>query len=296
MVNKEFEELILKYDILEKAFDNIRLVDPAKNRVLDLSGTTTEDTELKCFESLGKNKVCDNCISMRAYHDNRPYVKLEYSMKEIYAVIAIPLDLPDRRVIMEILKNATSSLIMESNQSNIYSEVQELIDKMNNLALKDSLTGIFNRRFINEKLPAEITSTKFSGKNLSIIIADIDYFKKVNDTYGHLCGDRVLKKFAKLISQCLSREEDWLARFGGEEFLICLPGADLKRTAEVAERMRKKIENSQFDCGPYQFKLTSSFGVSTVTPGMNITMEQLMEKADTKLYEAKNNGRNRVEA
>lgn len=295
-MNKELEELIVKYGLLEKAFENIRLVDPVNNKMMELSNHKVQEEDLHCFEFWGKNKMCDNCISLRAFHDNRPYIKMEYSMNDVYIVIAIPIDLPDRRVVMEILKNATSSLILETSQSNIYTEVHELIDKMNNLALKDSLTGVYNRRFINEKLPLEITRAALSGKTISLIMGDIDFFKKVNDTYGHLCGDRALKKLAKILSQCISRTEDWVARFGGEEFLICLPGAGNARAIQVAEQMRMKIEKSAINCGQSKVQFTASFGVITTTPDQNTTMNELIEKADAKLYEAKHNGRNRVEA
>lgn len=296
MDNKEFDELILKYGILDKAFDNIRLVDPINKKIIHDKGTTTQDHNLPCFAFWDSNKICDNCISLRAYHDNKTYVKMEYSLKDIYVMIAIPIDLPDRRVILEIIKNTTNSLILETDQGNIYSEVHELIDKMNNLALKDSLTGIYNRRYINEKLPTEITGAHLEGKDISIIMADIDFFKNVNDTYGHLCGDRTLKKFAKALSQCLSREVDWVARFGGEEFLICLPGVSNERAIEIAEKMRNKVENCTLECNQIKIKITSSFGVFTGTPQMKYSMNDMIKYADAKLYEAKHNGRNRVEA
>jgi diguanylate cyclase (GGDEF)-like protein len=221
---------------------------------------------------------------------------MEYSEKDIYVIIAIPIDLPDRRVVLEIIKNTTNSLILETDNGNIYSEVHELIDKMNNLALKDSLTGIYNRRYINEKLPLEITGAQLTGKDISVIMTDIDFFKRVNDTYGHLCGDRTLKKYAKILSQSLSRDIDWVARFGGEEFLICLPGVSKERAIEVAEKMRSKLENSTLDCGQNKIKITASFGVFTGSPQMKYSMNDMIKYADAKLYEAKNNGRNRVEA
>lgn len=298
MDKKEFEELVLKYGLLEKAFDNVRLVDPVNKKVIDLSmEDKLEECDLHCFHFWNKCAMCDNCISVRAFQDNKTYVKMEYSKDDIYVVIAIPVDLPDRRIIMEIIKNTTNSLILETNQSNIYTEVHELIDKMNNLAMKDSLTGIYNRRFINERLPMEIMGCQLEGKEISVIMTDIDFFKNVNDTYGHLCGDRTLRRFARLLSQCLSRENDWVARFGGEEFLICLPGVKHERAAEIAERMRSKLESCIIDCGQKnRFKITASFGVATSTSDMKCTMNDLIAEADVKLYEAKRSGRNRVEA
>lgn len=292
----EIEELLKNYIILEKAFDSIRMVDPLNKKVIDFHENKAENTSLTCFSCWGKSTVCDNCISTRAYHDDRTYVKLEYSLEDIFIVTAIPVNLPDRRVVIEILKNVTDSLILDPKEGNLYTELHEMIDRMNGLALKDSLTNLYNRRYINEKFPIDLANSSLSGIDLSIIIADIDYFKKVNDTYGHLNGDRVLKQVAKLLSSCIKRGTDWIARFGGEEFMICLPGARKEKAVEIAEKVRKKIEESSIDCGQFQVRITASFGISTQTPGAILTMEEMLNNADKKLYEAKNNGRNRVEA
>jgi diguanylate cyclase (GGDEF)-like protein len=296
MSGKEIEELLKEYEILEKAFDSIRLVDPVNKQVVDFNNKKIENTNLKCFDFWGQNKICDNCVSIRAYQDDRTYIKLEYSLNEIYVVTAIPINLPDRRVVIEILKNATNSLVLDSKEGNMFTELHELIDRMNNLALKDSLTNLYNRRYINEKLPIDLANSTMSGTNLSIIMADIDYFKKVNDTYGHLNGDRTLKQFAKILTSCIKRDTDWIARYGGEEFMICLPGANRNKAVEIAEKIRKKVEESTIDCGQYQFQITASFGVSTQTQEKVNTIEEMIDMADKKLYDAKNNGRNKVEA
>ncbi len=296
MNKKEMEALLVQYGILERAFDYIRLVDPINKVVLDFHGTNSENTNFRCFHYWGKNKVCDNCVSVRAFHDDRTYVKLEYNQNEIYVVTAIPVNLPDRRVAIEIIKNATNSLVLDTQDGHIYTELHELIDKMNNLAMKDSLTNLYNRRYINEKLPIDMANSAISEKSMSIIMADIDFFKKVNDTYGHLNGDQTLKQFAKLLTSGIKRGTDWIARYGGEEFMICLPGASKEKAAEIAENIRQKVEDSNIDCGANQFRITASFGIGTRTPNKVLTMEELIDIADKKLYEAKHNGRNRVEA
>jgi len=296
MENKDFEALLAEYDILGQAFDNIRMVDPINKVVLDLSEKKAKTTEITCFSFWGKNKVCDNCVSVRAYHDNKTYVKLEYNADDIYIVTAIPVNLPDRRVVVEILKNATNILVLDTQHSNVSTEIRDLIDRMNNLAVKDSLTNLYNRRYINERLPIELANAALLNKRISIIMADIDFFKKVNDTYGHLNGDCTLKQFAQIISAGMKRDTDWIARFGGEEFMICLPSASTEKAKEIAEAIRKKVEESIIDCGEHQFHITASFGISTQQEDQVISMEELIDLADKKLYDAKHNGRNRVEA
>ena len=286
---------IADYKIMEKAFDNIRLVDPVKQRIVNYNEKELQNTEIPCYAFWGGTKICDDCVSIRAFHDNRTYAKLEFSGDQIYIVTAIPVELHDRRVVVEILKNITDSQIYDSSESNQYSEITELLNRMNNRALVDPLTGIYNRRYINEKLPIELANAAIAGNCISIIMADIDFFKKVNDTYGHLEGDRTLSQFAKIVSSSLKRCSDWVARFGGEEFLICLPGADSENAKELAEVIREKVEKTQIVCGDHKFFITASFGISTKSPEMGIGMDKLLEVADSKLYKAKHNGRNRVE-
>lgn len=172
----------------------------------------------------------------------------------------------------------------------------KLIDSMKSISLKDSLTGIYNRRYINEKLPVEIISASLSEQSLSIIMVDIDFFKKVNDVYGHLTGDCTLKSLADILLGCIKRESDWVSRYGGEEFLVCLPGAGLEKALEIAEHIRKTVENSVILCGEHTIKITASFGVCSIKPSPGASVENLIDCADKKLYEAKNNGRNRVES
>ncbi|MDP4091512.1 MAG: GGDEF domain-containing protein [Bacillota bacterium] len=164
-------------------------------------------------------------------------IKQIYTKDKIYMITAIPFELSGRRIVIELMKGTTNSLIVGTGEGNSEnrSEIHVMIDSMNNLALKDALTGVYSRRYINEKLPIDLVSAALLEQNLSIIIADIDHFKKVNDTFSHLTGDCVLKKFTEVISGCIQRTSDWIARFGGEEFLICLPGAGAGRAAEIAE-------------------------------------------------------------
>jgi diguanylate cyclase (GGDEF)-like protein len=213
-------------------------------------------------------------------------------------ITAIPFQLDHRTIVIELMKDTTNSMIFgtaeesDGNKSKIYA----MIESMNNLALKDALTGVYNRRYINEKLPVDIISAALSQQNLSIIMADIDYFKKINDTYAHLAGDCVLKNFAETLTKCIQRESDWVARFGGEEFLICLPSANLEKAVEVAELMKKTIEEKEILCGENTLRITASFGVCSIQPKQGDNIETLIQGADSKLYAAKNNGRNRVEA
>ena len=296
MYDKEVRELLDKVVIFEKMYDQIRFVDPIIKKVLSYKDNTVNELAVKCFDFWAKNKICDNCISIRAFIENKTFVKVEYTPNEIYIVTAVPVELSNRRIVIELFKNTTDSMVFEYGNNENNSEIYKMIDSMNNLALKDTLTGIYNRRYINEKLPVDIINASLSEQSLSIIMADIDFFKKVNDTYGHLIGDCTLKSFTDTLSGCMKRESDWVSRYGGEEFIICLPGAELEKAIEIAENIRETVENNVILCKEHTIKITASFGVCSIKPAPGASAENLIECADKKLYEAKNSGRNRVES
>lgn len=295
MYDKEVQEILDKLLVFDKMYDVIRLVDPVAKKLISYKNNTISELAIKCFDLWEKDKICENCISIRALYENKTYVKIEYNHEKIFMVTAIPYELEDRKIVIELFKDATNSMVFGSEEHENSSEVHSMIDSMNNLVLKDPLTSIYNKRYINERLPIDLISAALSKKDISIIMADIDFFKKVNDTYGHLAGDEVLKSFANTISGCIDSDSDWVSRFGGEEFLICLNGAGLEKTIEVAEKMRAEVEAKEIELNKNTTRITASFGVYTMKPVLESKVEHFIEFADKKLYAAKNNGRNRVE-
>ncbi len=167
-------------------------------------------------------------------------------------------------------------------------EILSLNKKLEKFANNDILTGIFNRSKFDDFLKQFLSEHKRYKKAFSFIMYDIDFFKKVNDVYGHKAGDNVLKEFVS-ITKKLTRESDIFARWGGEEFVILLPHTNLETAISVANKIRKAVEKHHFEnIG----NLTVSIGVVTVAE--NDTCESIFIRADKALYEAKNSGRNKV--
>ncbi len=166
--------------------------------------------------------------------------------------------------------------------------MQDLLIEYANI---DPLTGIPNRRALTERLRKEWMRVQRHGGKLSFIMADIDHFKKVNDTYGHSIGDEVLQRVAKAISsQC--REIDLPARFGGEEFAIVVPGESAEGAGKLAERCRQATSDVQINLGTEDVHVTASFGIAEVSDSPSV--EALVKAADEALYHAKQSGRNQV--
>ncbi|MBW2252376.1 MAG: diguanylate cyclase [Deltaproteobacteria bacterium] len=165
------------------------------------------------------------------------------------------------------------------------------------LSITDPLTGCSNRGCLNTRLPQEIQRAGRYNRPLSIVMCDIDHFKKVNDTYGHQAGDLVLKEFSKRIKDSIRDKVDMLARYGGEEFLVTLPETDLDGALHLSERLRRVISEKKYNIGTKKINITASFGVAGFDPdnaSNEISFDILIRHADKYLYQAKNEGRNRV--
>ncbi|HEY7675502.1 MAG TPA: sensor domain-containing diguanylate cyclase [Candidatus Methylomirabilis sp.] len=166
------------------------------------------------------------------------------------------------------------------------------------LAIFDGLTRVFNHRYFMRRLREEFQRAKRYTEPLSLLMVDIDYFKKYNDTHGHLQGDRVLADLAELVMGSLRRDVDIVARYGGEEFACILPETDAAAAFEAADRIRRRVEawGAARDGSAGEPPLTISVGVSTFAADWPAAAEELIEQADRALYAAKRGGRNRVEA
>jgi diguanylate cyclase (GGDEF)-like protein len=169
-------------------------------------------------------------------------------------------------------------------------------DLLRTMALMDGLTGVANRRKFDEDLSADWRQCFREQKPLSLILADVDFFKRYNDRYGHQAGDGCLRAVAQALAETVRRPYDLLARYGGEEFACVLPNTDLSGAVEIATRMQAgvralDIEHSASDVDRV---VTISLGVATLTPSGDLDFQALIEAADKQLYEAKSAGRGRV--
>ncbi len=171
---------------------------------------------------------------------------------------------------------------------------KHLAAELEEMATKDQLTGLFNRRYLESTLDQMVAGVRRRGTNLGVLMCDLDFFKQVNDKYGHDAGDAVLTQLAQVLLNTV-RDSDWVIRFGGEEFIIMLMDCEKGKASDIAENIRNAVENYKFQAAGQVIQKTTSIGVTEFPASESQGIWEAIKFADVALYNAKENGRNRVE-
>ncbi len=284
----------------------------AKHTISILQNLTKE---IICINDIGKltempNYVADLVIISCQIENNDPLrisVALRSNDKFHYSAIILLAEEENMPIVikgMEISVNDYFIYPIEANeliarikaqfrrkkyQDNLRNSLQNSV----NLSIKDGLTGIFNRRYFDAHIKQIIQKSNNEKKQLCLIICDIDKFKLVNDTYGHQAGDIVLKTFADIIAQTF-RVTDLVSRYGGEEFTVLLENLNMNEVLKVAERLRSKIEETDFIIDDNGTKIRKTLSMGVAVYKFNESIEDFIERADKNLYQAKDSGRNKV--
>ncbi len=280
----------------KKAADNIKLIPTLIVIAGDLFGQMINlEEKKKVF--FGRGSECDVVINDPSLSRKHCVVKNE-----------------NGTIILEDLKSTNGTFVngikvdkieLQSGQRVFLGEIcafkfayQDDIDlDLNRLilekAIKDRLTNIYNRTYFDELLKKEFAFHKRAKLPLSLIFIDLDDFKKVNDTFGHMCGDEILKKVALSLKSNV-RESDYVCRYGGEEFVIILKNTSFEKAMKKAESLRRIVNSIELLCNSNQIKVTASFGVSTLEKDNFRSEKRLLAEADSAMYRAKELGKNMV--
>lgn len=283
---------LLEFKYLNQLFHHIRIVDPIKKIVIEENGEKTTENK-KCFHLCNRDTICENCISIRAYNENTSVMKFEYIDNNIYMIMATPVNKQESTYVIETIRDISDCKIFDFVEDKTVSKLKKTLSEINRLIVIDELTKCYNRRYINEKLPIDIESAKANKLPLSIAMIDIDYFKLINDKYGHLLGDLVLKDIIDVIKNNIRRKNDWIARYGGEEFLILFKDSSKEDAYNLSKRIKSVVENSIFKYDDIEINITISIGIASLSSEID-DMDKLIRKADENLYKAKRSGRNYI--
>jgi len=199
---------------------------------------------------------------------------------------------------LEVLRLLASQAAISIENARLYADMEERVAartaELKAMSLRDGLTGVANRRAFDERVQEELTRSRRNGKSVSLLIIDIDHFKRVNDSYGHQAGDDCLRRMGKTLSASCRRAGDFVGRYGGEEFVNLLPDTALENAVLFAEQVRSAVQGIVLEIGELRHPITASIGVAEARPDVNVTPADLIGEADRCLYAAKENGRNRV--
>lgn len=275
-------------EMIDKFFEDYLIYVFLKN---ENTGVNVLSWPMACNDKNILEKITD--ITDKTYSEDKKtlFIPLSSEGKEVGILVAKSMDEQITEKNEDYLAQISSQMATTINRANVYAEILKH-------ATLDALTGFYNRRQLEERIKQEVSNAKRQNAPLCGIMTDIDFFKNVNDTYGHAVGDLVLKTIAKIIRGQL-REYDIAGRYGGEEFSILLPFTKIQEAQMVAERLRKTIESKVIDISKANVEsevksihVTLSLGIYEIKPTDND--EDLLIKADKALYEAKNTGRNKV--
>lgn len=282
----------------------IILYDEKKDRLkVNTTNVSNKNELITLFDNINSDALKDVLFSGEPLMENSADPK-KYSFiqeREVCSFICVPLVTKSKKVGLVLVEHKYINAFDEDNlrllsiigqQVSIALENAELYEKMHELATIDNLTGVYNRLYFQQRLQEEFETAEANKYDLSLAIFDIDHFKRFNDTFGHLFGDKVLKHICDLLKSSL-RSGDIIARFGGEEFVLLFPRTGLKEAYDKVERLREKIAKSTIRDALVEASVTVSFGLSTY-PYVSETQADLLKMADDALYIAKNSGRNCV--
>jgi len=282
--------------VLKNIYNAVRIVDPVHNVVVCTENVKplVSINQYSCYDFWEKGKFCDNCISLRALREKDTFVKFEVAGNRLYMITASALGDAENFYVVEMINDITDKSIFEGivGANKDIKDFTNLVLKFNDVFVRDELTKIFNRRFINERLPVEIINNVVMTTPAVLIMIDIDQFKLVNDNYGHIAGDAILQQFAKLLTEAVPSNKDWVSRYGGEEFLFYLYNTSGSQALEFAEQLRNVVEKFEFTISQGFINITCSLGISLLQKEMN--MQAWIDKADKNLYVAKLKGGNKV--
>lgn len=260
-------------------YDLIRIVDPLNNKEAKIENGEVKFFNNLCYEFWKSNKACDNCISKRSYLENNTFIKIEKNKDKVFLIMSTPIEYKNQRLIVEILKDITNSGKL-SEKNDDYSICTEFeLDKINDVIFRDELTTVYNRRYLMKKLNEDLKQYE----KISIIMVDIDHFKKINDTYGHLIGDNILRDFSKIILCKVLDYNCWIGRYGGDEFLIVLNDCDKEYAKKICNRINKIFSQTTFQYGDAKIKLSLSLGIYEAHKGVD-DIHSIIKSVDKRMY------------
>jgi len=260
-MNEIYEKVKAKLSLIENMYDINRIIDPLNKTIINVTNNKIKKLDGKCYDILSRDIICTNCISMRAYMENDTFIKIEYAFNGVILIIATTVTINKEKYVVEIIKDISSQNNKISNISNYYNNISSRIDDINEKIVRDDLTGLYNRIYIEGRLPVDVNNSVINKYLFSVIMIDIDNFKSINYEYGQDIGDSILKDFAKLMSDSVAANSCWIGRYSGKKFIIALNYIDKEEACKISLKMKTLLKNSSFEYDDKIIKLKINFAI-----------------------------------
>ena len=278
---------------LNRIFDIVRIIEPTSKKIVYTDGDLKIVQGSSCYEFWDRKSTCENCLSRKLSKDKISSSKIECSENGMFLVMATGIIYEDFQLVVEMIKNMYFIDEIYGQTCKDMPEVVETISKLNEKLVKDELTGVYNRRYITKNLFSDVHYAMKNKKRLSIMMLDIDNFKEINDSYGHIAGDLALKYLAKTIQTKIRNNYDWFARLGGDEFIIVLKDADSKVCNRLIENIQSSLRGEAPKYKGENIKITISVGGYIVEDSKK-TFNEILYIVDKNLNLAKINGKDKA--
>lgn len=282
---KNADAMILNQIETCNLFDSYRIVDVNTYLVYDWHDGKKVAANQRCYEVWKRGDACKNCISRTSILEKKRIIKLEYFEGQIYLIVAVPIMLDDELFSLELVCNVTDSLVVNDSFHTQNMGVQEIIHQMNDAAVRDPHTGIFNKRYAEQELCKAVLDWK-DGDQFFVGVLDIDHFKLINDTYGHVEGDEVLHVLAQILVLSAAQGNGWASRIGGDEFMIVWNGVSPQAAQEMVRELQEAVGAHIFTKNDIQFTISVSVGLAEYRPEF-ADWKEFLEEADQKMYAIK---------
>ncbi len=283
---KDLESVLKGESSLNQIFDNNRIVYVDNHTICKYINGKVIRTKEKCYSIWEQDEICTNCTSHQAFIEQKQMVKLQYFKNNILLVISLPIFINEAPYVLELIKDITDSMIFHDSIHHENYELRNLINRLNIISEKDPFTDLFNKKYIDKQIKEDIRNAKEKKESYVLALIDIDNFKNVNDTYGHIYGDIVIKDIVSIIHKYTGGRDCWAARYGGDEFLLVFRNETYENVQSCCKFITNDINSNSYSRDNKRFQITVSIGIYQFDPQRD-TYETLIDNVDTKMYEDK---------
>ncbi len=277
------DKITLDFNFIENLYESIRMVDPIEKKVYKVikSANKVMDAD-DCYDFWENNKVCDNCVSCRAYIQNKTFTKIEYNQSSIYIMTAVPLS--NYSVVLEFMQNVSSDYFDHGKK---FDDIIKLIKKQNLSIVKNALTNLYNDQFIFERLPHNIAFSYRENINVTLFIIKIRDMDYINNIHGYSAGNQIIKEVAKALKGLPRHEKDWISNYRGVRFVLVMHGLNENQVGRVCDYIYERVNSLNFSFNDTPVKIQAGIGYhilkdKVITPEQFIENAKSMLKADNK--------------